>query len=66
MAFLHGNPEQLDASRRDTDPDLRTRLGKLRSDLERRLVKYFSTADELKAEIWHALAKAIETQPRPG
>ena len=67
LAFLHNDISSLPMKKADVDDELRKKLEKFRKKVEKgRLVKYWSNADELDAEVAKSLPKTIKLFPREG
>ena len=66
LAFLHGVPDAIPASKVDMDPSSRMKLEEFRKKVQRHLCKEWKTADELKAQIVVGLIHSIRLTPRVG
>jgi hypothetical protein len=67
MAFLSQNLETPSLDQQETEPHLRERLLNFRKKAAAgKLVKFFSSADELKVAVWQALTYAFSHEHRPG
>jgi Domain of unknown function (DUF4062) len=67
LAFIHGDVGSLPVSRSDTEPAVVERLNKFRATVaEGRLVRFWRTRDELKAQVIVSLAKATSEIPGIG
>ena len=66
LAFLHKNPGQIPSEL--TDPEHAGKLTVFRKKIEtsKRLVRYWTTADNLKADVQAALINAFRYKPRTG
>jgi len=66
LAFLHEHPGRIPSEL--TDPENAGRLTAFRKKIEssKRLVKYWTTADNLRADVQAALSYAFESRPRTG
>jgi hypothetical protein len=67
IAFFHGDVGSLPVSRSDTDPAVVERLNRFRALVgEGRLVRFWRTREELKAQVIVSLAKATNELPAVG
>lgn len=67
IALLHNNPESLSADKRESDSELAQKLTAFRERVEDgRLVKRWSTVDELTGAVAASLQKTIKIYPAPG
>jgi hypothetical protein len=67
LAFIHGDVGSLPVSRSDTDPTIVERLNKFREKVAAgRLVRFWRTREELKAQVIVSLAKASSDLPAVG
>jgi hypothetical protein len=67
MAFLHQDPESLPLKKSEQDAAAREKLAAFRADVStKRLVKYWSTANELPGLVALSLSKTIKTYPAIG
>jgi len=67
LAFIHGDVQSLPVSRSDTDPAIVERLNRFRIKVgEGRLVRFWKTREELKAQVIISLAKATNDFPAVG
>jgi len=66
LAFLHEHPGQIPSER--TDPENAEKLDAFRKKIKasKRLIKYWTTADNLGARVQTALLYAFDTKPRKG
>jgi len=66
LAFLHKDPKKIPSE--FTDPENARKLTAFRKKIEssKRLVKYWTTADNLRADVQTALFHAFESKPRTG
>jgi len=66
LAFLHSDPSQIPAGMSELDPVARERLSAFRAKVEVHHCKYWSCADELKAQVVIGIVHAIRVAPRTG
>jgi hypothetical protein len=67
LAFIHGDVGSLPVSRSDTDPAVVGRLNKFRASVaEGRLVRFWRTREDLRAQVIVSLAKATNEFPGVG
>lgn len=67
IAFLHKNPEEIPAKNSEFNPELRVKLDEFRNRVSQgRLIKFWSTADELPGLVSTSLSKTIKTYPATG
>lgn len=67
LAFLHQTPEEIPAKNSELDPSARLKLANFRKKIQTgRVVKYFSSPDDLGAKVSRSLIKAIKTHPTEG
>lgn len=67
MAFVHERPDDIPVKKSDIDPSLRQKLDDFRSKVtSSRLVKYWTSANELPGMVALSLSKTIKTYPAIG
>jgi len=67
MAFLHKDISSIPLGKADTDTELRKKVDNFRQKVETgKLVKYWTNADELNAQVAISLPKTIKMFPRIG
>ena len=67
LAFVHENPGEIPAGKSDLDADLRQRLEEFRQKVQtNRLVRFWTTADELPGLVALSLNKTIKAYPSVG
>lgn len=67
LAFIHGDPGEIKSKYAELDPDARDKLERFRAKVaDGRLVKFWKTAEELKAEVVLSLSQTIKTYPGVG
>lgn len=67
IAFLHENPDDIPVKKSELDPVLRVRLHDFRNKLSTgRLVKYWTSAEQLPGLVALSLQKTIKTYPSVG
>lgn len=66
MAFLHAAPGKIELDKSELSFDTRTRLQAFRKKVERRTVKYWSTPDELGAQVAKSLIQLRKSHPAVG
>lgn len=67
VALLHANPDEIPLGKSEGDPELRGRLKAFREKVAtNRLVKFWTTANELPGLVALSLSKTIKTYPAVG
>lgn len=66
ISFVHKNPEILPGVKIELNSDNKKKLGHFKSDIQRRLCKYWDNADGLAAQVVLSLTSLIKTNPRVG
>ena len=66
MAFLHGDPGKIPGDKLDLDPNARSKLDSFRMKAEKRMVKYWSSPQELGGQVAKSLIQLRRTQPAEG
>lgn len=66
LGFVHGDPESIPAGRSEMDPEARAKLDEFRSKVMQRMVKQFTSPDELASVVSRGLVRSMKKQPRPG
>jgi hypothetical protein len=67
MAFIHSNPDAIPLGKSEKDTTLREKLDKFKSEVStNRLIKFWTTADELPGLVALSLSKTIKTYPATG
>ncbi|MCG2798859.1 MAG: DUF4062 domain-containing protein [Cellulomonas sp.] len=66
LGFVHGDPDSIPAGRSEMDPEARANLDDFRLKVMQRMVKQFTSPDELASVVSRGLVRAMKTQPRPG
>jgi hypothetical protein len=66
MAFLHGKPGSISADRSELNPDMRAKLEAFRVKAEQRMVKYWTTPEDLDGAVAKSLIKIRKTHPAEG
>lgn len=66
MGFLHGRPESIEVSKSELDSDARRKLADFRSQVETRMVKYWTTPQELAGQVAKSLIQTRKTHPAEG
>jgi len=67
LAFIHEKPDEIPVSKSDVDPSLRERLAAFRGKVSKgRLVKSWTSADQLPSLVALSLGKTIKAYPAVG
>ncbi len=66
LGFVHANPGQIPLERSEIDGKARVSLEGFRDRVMQRMVKAYSTPDELASVVSRGLVRAMRTHPRPG
>lgn len=66
MAFLHGAPGSISVEKSDIEPDARIKLNAFREKVEQRMVKYWSTPQDLDGAVAKSLIQLRKSNPAEG
>ncbi|TGN63023.1 DUF4062 domain-containing protein [Nocardioides eburneiflavus] len=66
MGFLHGEPGKIIADKTDLDGEMRKKLDAFRAKVETRMVKYWTTPDDLAGKVALALMQTRKSHPAAG
>ncbi len=66
MAFLHGETGSISADKSELNPSMRVKLDAFRAKAEQRMVKYWTTPEELDGAVAKSLIKIRKTHPAEG
>lgn len=66
LGFVHGDPGSIPASMTELEPEARRRLELFRAKVMTRMVKEYSTADELASVVSRGLVRSFRRDSRPG
>lgn len=66
MGFLHGDPGKLIGDKIDLDAELRQKLDIFREKIERRMVKYWHSPDDLPGQVALAIMQIRKSHPAEG
>lgn len=66
LAFLHSEPEELPVKHSELDTGKRSKLDEFRKKVQKKLVKYYNSPEELGGKVSRALIQLISREDRPG
>lgn len=66
IAFIHGSPGSIAADKSETSPEGKTKLEAFRKEVEKRLVKKWSSPQDLGSVVSRSLIQLIKTTPAVG
>lgn len=66
LGFVHGEPDRIESGKTEASATARRRLAQFRSKVESRMVKHFTTADQLGGQVTTSLVREIKNNPQIG
>lgn len=66
ISFLHKEPDSLPRSKTENNKESETKLNAFKEDVQKRLCKFWTTADNLSSQVVLSLNSLIKSKPRVG
>ena len=66
LGFVHASPTDIPIGKSDIEPPVREKLDAFRAKVMSRMVKQYSSPDELASVVTRGLVRAMRQYPRPG
>lgn len=66
LGFVHGDPDKIESGKTDSTQKARKKLADFRSKVETRMVKHFTSPDQLGGQVITSLNREIRKSPRTG